>query len=239
MLPEGCRVGEVLKVGLLAVAAELLGRDGSVRVPGDQLEAQDSGAWTVWDALVEAAGCSRKAGPLAYWEHRELKAALAECFDAIATAAGAVDGDGWCAAAGRRQAEVVGVLSRAAGDGDVEVGPVRLRVWSDPGLSRTCRVPYVPLAVVTHAWAVEPCGLAELLDRFEVTSATDPWDLRDLVEPAVVEVDAPGQVREIAEALREQMKAHVPETHSPAAYLWTFATAAPRVRLDELVGLGA
>lgn len=114
---------------------------------------------------------------------------------------------------------------------------VELRPWCDPKLVRTCRIPFVPLAAVLHAWEHREAGLEDVLGEFSVVATTDPWTILDRVEPLIREVKASKQVPVVADLLRSWMHEVEPQTQSPAQLLCGIAALHGNLSLDDLATL--
>jgi len=209
-------------VALLAAAREILASDDVEFVASlDQLESDLVGPWTLRDALVVASGCDRKVGPFAYWEHREIGDALTRVWERVAEHVDAPSPEGWSSSKGRTKAEILNVLGSAldAGDDIAAPEPVTMRPWCTTKLVRTCRIPFVPLAAVVHAWSHRGGKLRGLLDHFEIDGTTDPWTILDRVEPEIRDIPAAEDTGDIADFLRGRMHAAEPEIYSPARLL--------------------
>lgn len=221
-------------MALLAAAREILASDDIEFVASlDQLESDVVGPWTLRDALVVASGCDRKVGPFAYWEHREIGDALTRVWERVAVHVDAPSPEGWSSSKRRTKAEILNVLDRALDAGGDIAAPqsVTIRPWCTTKLVRTCRIPFVPLAAVVHAWAHRGGGLQDLLEHFGIDAMTDPWILLDRVEPEIRDLPAAENAADIADFLRSRMHAAEPEIYSPARLL---AELDPLLTLDEL-----
>jgi hypothetical protein len=222
-------------VGVLERAAEQLRSDKVQFAPVlDDINSSGS-TWTLADALVHGCGCRRSAGPLAYWEHLDISQAIKEAFDRIAAAAGVTNGKAWSNEPQRKLSEVLDVLETAAAGGDVAAPElVRLRPWCDPSKQFTCRIPFVPLAALMHAWKLNPCPLDKLVGDYDLEMFMDPWVLLERVEPDIVDTSSPGGVAEDAAKLRLGMK-HWPigPIYSPTKLFVTIAATDPSLEPGE------
>lgn len=223
--------------GWISAAAETLEQYDVAFVPAqDQLESDVSNPWTLRDAFVVGAGCHRKAGPFAYWEWRHLGSELNEGWSRIEAALDVESAERWSNTSGRMKQEVIDVLRQVAGRGDLETpDPPTLRPWCDPSLVRTCRVPFVPLAAVVHAWALTPGTVAEQVRRLGIEVTTDPWTLLDRAEAEIAFTDPPDDVGKFAGAFRASLAAQVPEMYSPAVLFCEMAEADPTADLAACV----
>lgn len=229
--------GEPNVSGWFSGAAETLDRGDVAFVPAqDQLESDVSNPWTLRDALVVSAGCHRKAGLFAYWEWRSLVDHLNEAWFRIEAALDVGSAERWSNRSGRTKQEAIDVVRQVSADGDMDLpDAATLRPWCDPSLVRTCRVPFVPLAAVVHAWALRPGTVKELVRRLDVEATTDPWTLLDRAEAEIAFTDSPENVSEFAGVFRSSMAAQVPEMYSPAALLCEMASAVPTADLAACV----
>lgn len=219
-------------MALLAAAREILASDDVEFVASlDQLESDVVGPWTLRDALIVASGCDRKVGPFAYWEHREIGDSHRRVWERLAEHVDAPSPEVWSSSKGRTKADVLDVLNSALGAGDDIAAPetVTMRPWCTTKLVRTCRIPFVPLAALVHAWSHRGGKLRDLLDHFEIDATTDPWAILDRVEPQIREVRAAEDVADIADFLRSRMHDAEPEIYSPARLL---SELDPRLTLD-------
>jgi len=232
MVESGTNWGEE-PVGLLAAARKILSNDDVEFVASlDQLESDVAGPWTLRDALVVASGCDRKAGPFAYWEHREIGAAMNQAWDRLGAHVDGSSVQGWSRAKGRTKADVLGALDQALADGDVAVATeLTMRPWCTTKLIRTCRIPFVPLAALAHSWSARGGSLGDLLGHFEIDALTDPWQILDRAEPTIRDVPAPPDTSELADYLRGRMNESEPEIYSPARLL---VQLEPGLTLDGL-----
>lgn len=218
-------------MALLAAAREILASDDVEFVASlDQLDSDVVGPWTLRDALIVASGCDRKVGPFAYWEHREIGGAINQVWDRLAEHVDAPP-EGWSSSKGRTKADVLTALDSALGAGDDIAAPesVTMRPWCTTKLVRTCRIPFVPLGALVHAWGPRGGKLQGLLDHFEIDATTDAWTILDRVEPEIRNVPAVQDVADIADYLRGCMHDAEPEIYSPALLL---AGLDPRLTLD-------
>lgn len=221
-------------MGVVREAAEVL-RSGERRFAGTA-EASGSSSWTLRDALLVALGCHRRAGPLAYWQWRELHAALREARDLIVVHTEApprVDAERWANQPSRTVDEVLAALDAVPEERDVQpLDEVSLRPWCDPSIQVTCRIPFVPLASLVHAWADPTRGWSETADRLGLTPDMTSWDLLDRLEPQIRDVTPPEGVARSAGLLRDWMVAH--GATSPARWLFEVAAVSPAISLEEL-----
>ena len=141
----------------------------------------------------------------------------------------------WSNASGRTRQEVVDLLSDCAKDDMAVPSTATLRPWCDPSLIRTCRVPFVPVAAVVHAWSAVACSVAEIVDRFELEKSTNPWTMLDRVDAEIAFTDPPDGVTAHAEVFRAAMAAQHPEIHSPSAFLWWLLEHDPKATLETAV----
>lgn len=221
-----------------AAAAATLASDEVAFVPAqDQLGANVSSPWTLRDALLVSGRMRRKAGPLACWEWRGLVGELNAALARLGSALDEVDAERWSNAAGRTRQEVIDLLLGCAED-DVDVpSAATLRPWCDPSLLRTCRVPFVPLAALVHAWSARSASVAEIVEHFGLAETTDPWTLLDRVDAEIAFTEAPDDVAAKADVFRGAMASRVPELHSPCALLCLLVEHSPAADLEASVDL--
>lgn len=227
-----------MSAGWFAAAAAVLANDEVSFVPAqDQLGSDVSNPWTLRDALVVSGGIHRKAGPLAYWEWRRLVDELNAALSRLGAVIEEASAERWSNTSGRTRQEVVDLLSDCAKDDMAVPSSPTLRPWCDPSLIRTCRVPFVPVAAVVHAWSSMACSVAEFVDRFDLQKTTDPWTLLDRVDAEIAFTDPPDGVAAIAEVFRAAMAAQDPEIYSPSALLWWLLEHDPKAELETAVTL--
>ncbi len=228
-------------MGLIERAREILADDAvEFSAALDQSEASSSSSWTLRDALVTAAGCNRKAGLFAYWEHAELKIAINQVWSVLEGFTVEQHPERWANQSGRTKAEVLAVLDGGLGQGDVDVPAiVTLRPWCNPGLVRTCRIPFVPLAAFVHAWALREATITQVLKHFEIDARMNPWEFLDRIEPDIRHTDAADSVVPIAETLRSWMAMQRPEIYLPSRLFCEIAASDPALRVDGVMELAA
>ncbi len=225
-----------MRVGVIGEAGRLL-RSEARQFVG---EPDATGAsWTLRDALLVALGCHRRAGPLAYWEWRELHAALREARDLIGAHTGAppsMDVERWANEPSRTLEEVLTALDAVPEHQDVHPPElVSLRPWSRPSVLATCRLPFIPLACLVHGWDDPTCGWSQFAGRLELTPDSTSWALLDRLEPEIRDVTPPEGVAETAWLLRQWMVLDGLSS-SPVRWLFEITADEPDVCLTELVG---
>lgn len=222
-------------MGVLLEAGRLLQSDERrfVGEPG-----ATGSAWTLRDVLLVALGCHRRAGPLAYWEWRELHAALRAArslLDAYTEAPPHMDAERWANQPLRTLEEVLAALDAVPEDRDVQpLEEVSLRPWCDPSYPATCRIPYVPLACLVHGWGDPERGWSETADRLGLTPNSSSWDVLDRLEPEIRHVPAPEGTAETAWLLRRWTVLEDVST-SPVRWLFEATSDEPSIPLSELV----
>jgi hypothetical protein len=222
-------------MGVVAGAAGVL-RSDSVRF-APALVTEGTSTWTLRDAIVTACGCDRRAGPLAYWEWQGLHATLDSAREVIARHADispVTDPEQWANQPTRTLAEVLEVLDAVPVAADVPVPPeVSLRPWCDPKVVSRCRIPYIPLAAIVHAWGDLDRAWSDAVQPFELTAEMSSWDLLRTIEPAIRH-ETPGDgVAETAWMLR-RWKGAVADTVAPARWLHTVIEGDPSITLRQL-----
>lgn len=221
-------------MGLLELTAARL-RGGARFVPVGDATHTGTAPSTLHELLVESCGCHRTAGPLAYFEHREIDAALRDARSRLAAIVG-TDPEGWADQASRTAVEVIAACEAAAAAGDVDVpGAVTLRPWCRTASVFTCRIPFIPLATVVHWWLTHPGPVGALVDTFDLGDVPDPWTLLDRVEPAAGrETSGAAMVEEIrttAVLLRDWVHAQEPEVVTATQVFLRAADADPTMDL--------
>lgn len=211
-------------------AARLEGADHPPVVSALDLD-DNPGAWTLRDLFLTAAGADRRAGTIAYFEHRELTDALRGCF-AVLTDTLKQDAVVWAAAKGRRHADVAELLGRCTADVDPPT-TLRRRPGSDPSVIRTCRIPYVPLAAAVHVMDVTGATIEEVVDEHQLVSA-DPWVMLERLDPRIADHTPTVDVRTHAEALRLWLQGQQPDTFSPGPFLARIAATHPGLHAQDL-----
>lgn len=224
-------------MGVLEQAADKLRSEKHQFVPALDEARATSSTWTLGDALLDGCGCHRKAGPLAYWEHHEIHDTLVAAFELVAAEAGATDGRAWSNEPQRSLAEVLEVLSAAAAKGDLR-GPavVRMRPWCKASDQFTCRIPFIPLAALMHAWKLAPVPLQAFVDRYDLKPSMDPWALLDLVDPDIVGTEPPEGIADAAGELRAVMERWpTGQIHNPSHLFTTLAASNLDLGPEEFV----
>lgn len=222
--------------GLFTAAGQLLADPATLLVAVEDRNAKTpAAALSARDILVTAAGCQASAGTFAYWEWRDLDAAINTAWDRLTPIVGE-PGARWADRAGRTTGELLTAFDQARRDGDVKPPPaVTLRPWSRPNVQRTCKVPFVPLAVVLHAWSLDGGTLSELWSRYDLHGATT-WELLDRLEPRVAHRPDPGGIAAGAELVRSWMAAKTPAPVLAPTVLFDVALASgPSATLDEFL----
>jgi len=218
---------------IIDAAAELRPRADFVPAQ-EHKNTQVTDPWTLGDALWVAAGCKRKTAAFPCWEHREITAPVSRAWELLASKTDGVDPHIWANQTGRTLPEVLAVLDSAGAEGDVDAYPtMTLRPWCHLNMVSTCRIPYVPLAAVVHAYKLRSGSLTDLLAEFEIDAKTDPWTILDRIEPTIVETDSPDGVREMADTLRLMMHAN-PPIFTPSRVLVMVAEGEPTTGLHNI-----
>lgn len=223
-----------LIVGLLQEAGRLLESDERAFV-GDP--GATGAAWTLRDAMLTALGCHRRAGTLAYWEWRELHAALQAARELLHAHTGAppqMDAERWANQPSRTLDEVLAAIEAVPEEQDVDVAAsVSLRPWCDPTTAGKCRIPFVPLACLVHGWGDPTRGWSATADRLGLTPASTSWDVLDRLEPEIRGVPAPEATAASAWALRRWMGLDETAT-SPVRWLFDVTADDPTASLSKL-----
>lgn len=220
-------------MGILTDAADILASESRPFVPA--LSASEATGLTLRDALLMAAGCDRVAGPMAYWEWREIHEILASARERLHPHTGApatVDAEHWANQPSRTLDEVVAALDAGRGEGDIDA-PVELtmRPWCNPKVVSTCRVPFVPLAATIQAWTMRG-GWDAMVTRYSLTPSTTSWQTLDAVEPDVRDVAQLEGVYGPAMTLRAWMRLQSDTANST---MWLFTVCNESTELPELV----
>lgn len=221
-------------MGILADASEVLRSRSELFQPA--LGTTDAAGWTLRDALLAAAGCDRVAGPMAYWEWREIHETLAKArerlhphFDAPST----MDAEQWANQASRSLDEVLAALDAGYEDGDIAPPEtLTMRPWCNPKVVSTCRVPFVSLAVTVHAWAAHGGPWADFVTDYELGPSLTSWQMLDTIEPALRDVEPSPDVHHVAMTLRAWMRQQSDTANSTR---WLFAVCDENSELAELV----
>lgn len=223
-------------MSVAADAARVL-RSEEVRfAPG--MVSEGTSSWTLRDALVAACGCDRHAGHLAYWQWETVQAALQAVRAVLASNAGlppTLDVERWANQPTRTLDEVLEVLDSVQSTDDIEVPEAPLmRPWCDPKIVATCRIPYIPLAALVHAWGDRARPWSELVAEFELVPDLSSWDLLRRVDPAIRDLPAPQGVQDSARQLRVWQGS---QSASVAPVRWLFAVTddLPEATLDALL----
>ena len=194
-------------------------------------------AWTLRDALLVALGCHRRAGPLAYWEWRELHAVLRTARDLVGAHAGAppgMDAERWANQRSRTLEDVLAALDAVPEEQDPQAtGEVSLRPWCNPSIPATCRIPFVPFACLVHGWGDPARGWVETAVRLGLTPESSSWDVLNRLEPEICDSAPPEGVAETAGLLRRWMVLDGAST-SPVHWLFGVTASEPVVSLTEL-----
>lgn len=128
-------------------------------------------------------------------------------------------------------------LDAARHDGDIKAPPrVTIRPWCDPKTASTCRIPFVPLAALTHTWTQQAEPWHDLVERYQLTPSTSPWQMLDAIDPDIRDSTMPPSVPRNAAALRDLMGEQA-STTSPAN--WLFTVCADDTPLDDLLAHAA
>lgn len=228
-------------MGIIEAAARHLRSDEASFVPALSDSSQSS--WTLRDALLAGSGCDRSAGPLAYWEWQEIDSGLEEARQRISGHVGAPGPMGperWANQKDRSLEEVLDVLDAAGGDGDVELPPeVTLRPWCDPTVVSRCRIPYIPLAAVVHAWTLDGGSLKELLGRYEIRADTPSWTVLEIVDEHIAHTQPADAVEDLAWNLRVWMDSESSAVSLASKWLWELTEKHAGVTYPELVDVAA
>lgn len=221
-------------MGILGDASDVLSSQSRSFQPA--LGTTDATGWTLRDALLTAAGCDRVAGPMAYWEWRELHDVLAEARQRLHPHIGApatIDVEQWANHANRSLDEVLTALNAGRGEGDIEAPEaLTMRPWCDPKVVSTCRVPFVPLAVTVQAWTARGDRWRDVAARYDLTPSSTSWQTLDAIEPDIRDVEPPPDVRGVAMALRVWMRLQSDTANSTS---WLFTVCGQSTELPELV----
>jgi hypothetical protein len=223
-------------MGLMRAAVGLLEDPSVAFAPAEeQTPATPANTLAGRDLLLAAAGCRASIGSFPYWEWREIDAAANDVWARLTPL---VDepADRWIDRRGRSRSQIIDILNRATDDADID-GPstLTLRPWIRPSLLRTCRVPFIPLAVLFHAWQQDGGGLADALARDGLTAETTAWELLDRIEGRIAHTPAPDGVYEATEACRNWMRRQQPlPWTSPCRFLVHACTQVPDADLAEL-----
>ena len=198
-------------------------------------DATDS-AWTLRDALLVALGCHRRAGALAYWEWRELHAALQAARGLLDVHTGApphMDAERW--ANQRPLEEVLAALDAVPEEQDVQpLEAVTLRAWCRPSSQSTCRIPFIPIACLVHGWGDPARGWSETADRLGLTPGSSSWDVLDRLEPEIRYLAPPENLDETASLLRKWMVDVDAASTSPVQWLFDVTANEPSTALTKL-----
>ena len=221
-------------MGIIADARDLLAGETRAFVPA--LAGSEAAGWTLRDALVTAAGCDRTAGPMAYWEWRDVHDVLDAARQRLARHLGtsmATDAERWANQSGRTLDEVLSVLDAGCSEGDIDApSQLTMRPWCNPKTVSTCRVPFIPLAATVHAWTMHGGTWADISGRYGLTRSTTSWQSLDAIEPDIRDSAPPPDVYEQAMALRAWMR-DGPDTTN--ASTWLFAVCEETTELPELL----
>lgn len=223
--------------GVAATAADVL-RSEEVRfVPA--LAGESVSGWTLRDALVSALGCDRRAGPLAYWEWESLYSSLERTRTAIANRldlSPKVDAERWANQGARTLEEVLRALDAVSEDEDLPVPAVPTRrAWCDPKVVTRCRVPFVPLAAVTHAWGAMDRPWFEVADELGLTAELTSWELLRKIDPVIRDAPAQAPVADVAWDLRRWKGLDErSDALASAKWLFTVTSSDPSVTLHDL-----
>ncbi|WP_425413684.1 DUF6197 family protein [Nitriliruptor alkaliphilus] len=222
-------------MGVAAEAATVLQSDMVQFVPA--LAAEGASAWTLRDALIAACGCDRRAGPMAYWEWQELHATLRRTREVVARHAGVplgVNVEQWANQPSRTLEEVIGALHAVPVADDLPIPPSpSLRPWCDPKVASRCRIPYIPLAALVHAWGDRDRPWSDVARSFELVAAMSSWDLLRAIEPSIRDAAPAEEVADIAWTLRG-WKSLVAESAAPSRWLHSVAEDDPTITLTQL-----
>lgn len=223
--------------GVAAAARALLGSERVRFAPA--LAGDGTATWTLRDALVTAVGCDRRAGPLAYWEWESLYASLESARRGIASRVDLpdrMDLEQWANQRPRTAEEVLEALEAVPEDEDVPVpaAPV-VRPWCDAKVISRCRIPFIPLAAVTHAWGDMDRPWSDVAGEFGLTAELTSWELLRRIDPTIRDTTASAPVAEVAWDLR-RWKGLDPlsDSFSTARWLFSVAEADSSVTLEGL-----
>ena len=223
-------------MGVAADAARVLRSEHVRFAPG--MVSGGTSSWTLRDALVAACGCDRHAGHLAYWQWETVQAALKAVRSVLASSAGlppTLDVERWANQPTRTAEEVLEVLESVQSEDDVEVSEApSMRSWCDPKIVVTCRIPYIPLAALVHAWGDRERPWSDLVAEFRLAPDLSSWDLLRRVDPAIRDLPAPQGVQDAARQLRAWQGS---QSASVAPVRWLFAVTddSPETALDSLL----
>lgn len=222
-------------MGIIAGAAATLRRDDVRFAPA--LKAA-GGSWTLRSALLEAAGCDRRAGPLGYWQWREIHSTLDAARARIAEHAqlpARMDAERWANQAERTLEEVLAALDAVPDSDDVTPpGELQLRPWCDVRAASTCRVPYVPLAALVHGWGPpQQRSWSSMVEHFGLTVGMTSWSLLDRIDPDIRQIPPPPEVAETAAVLRRWMALDDDAT-APVEWLFRVTENATGQSLEDL-----
>ena len=223
-------------MGVAADAARAL-RSEHVRF-APAVSSVGTSSWTLRDALVTACGCDRRAGYLAYWQWEMVQAALQTVRAVIASNADlppGLDVERWANQPTRTVDEVLEVLDAVRSTDDVELPEEpSIRAWCDPKAVATCRIPYIPLAAVVHAWGDRDRAWSDVVSEFDLAEGLSSWDLLRRVDPAIRDLPPPEGVRDAAWQLRSWQGL---QSTSVAPVRWLFAVTeeSPQTSLRTLL----
>lgn len=227
-------------MGILADARDLLASETRAFVPA--FAGSEAAGWTLRDALVTAAGCDRTAGPMAYWEWRDVLQVLdaaRQCLTPHVGTATTTDVERWANQSGRTLDEVLAVLDTGCSEGDVDApGQLTMRPWCNPKIVSTCRVPFIPLAATVHAWKMHGGTWADTAARYGLARSTTSWQSLDAIEPDIRDSTPPPDIYAQTMTLRAWMRDGSDATN---ASRWLFAVCEQTTELLELLerALGA
>ena len=223
-------------MGVAAGAARVLRSEHVRFAPG--MVSDGTSSWTLRHALVAACGCDRHAGHLAYWQWETVQAALQAVRAVLASNAGlppSLDVERWANQPTRTVEGVLEVLDSVQSTDDVEVPQApSMRSWCDPKVVATCRIPFIPLAAVVHAWGDRERPWSELVAEFQLARDLSSWELLRRVDPAIRDLPAPQGVQDAARQLRAWQGS---QSASVAPVRWLFAVTddSPETTLNALL----
>lgn len=199
----------------------------------------DGSTWTLRDALLTALGCDRTAGPLSYWQWEDLYVLLRTVRAAIESHVNLplnMNVEQWANQSGRRLEEVLQALDAVSSDEDVPVPSApTLRPWCDPRVVSRCRVPFIPLGALAHAWGDADRPWSDVAEEVSLTEEMTSWDMLRRIDPVIRDTPPAAGVSHAAWVLRA-WKILQYESLSPARWMLLMAAEDPSVTLEQLLG---
>ena len=131
-----------------------------------------------------------------------------------------MDIEQWANQPSRTIDEVLDVLDAVAADGDIDApDPPTLRPWCSTKTAARCRIPYIPLAAVVHAWGDGDRSWSSVVDEYRLDPDLSPWEALQRLDPVIRDVAPHPDVADAAWELREWL---IAEEHSYSQIRWLF-----------------